>query len=265
MRTTILKAIPAVVTLLALFHAFIGPSYAGEQLRGPELAQVMPGMGGLNRGPANPTERPPSGRQDTTPLPGTSAGQPRVQQQPGNEPRIYQVQREDGNQGPFPRSIIEKAVRDGRIVADDLLWVLGSKEWKRADQFPEFRPLFADGKPGSSQEGSSAGSQSSASRGFMIGTWQIAVASPSGGQNRTTMQYRADGSVTGSWEAQSPNGVQSGNIRGRWRAEDIDTQRFTLTVELDGRSAPSVSTLRRVDQNTVFNETANATARRTGS
>ena len=228
-----------------------------------ELAQ-MPGMGGRGRqsGPAAtpaPTNPPPAERS--------------------NERPIYHVDRADGVQGPFTRSAIERAVREGRVVADDMLWVPGEPAWKRADQFAELQPLFAGAAPSGrpagppSRPSASSGAPPASSgpatpaataQAFMIGTWRLEAQLPDGGRGRSTMQYRPDGIVTGEWERSGPNGSQSGPINGRWQTRDVDAERFELVVMVDGGGQESVNTLRRVDQNTLYNETANATAHRIG-
>ena len=157
--------------------------------------------------------------------------------------------------GPVGGAELAALIAAGTINRDTLVWTAGMPEWRPAGDVDALLPLLATAVPPLPQD--------ELFRQLVIGTWFISQDTAGGFTTTMEIRYTADGRYSGAMTTIFQGLATPVPLSGRWSLVPIDDGRFVLTNTPDV-GLPSTSTVRVIDQNTLFNETENYEVRRRG-
>ncbi len=203
--------------------------------------------------PQNPPVEQGAAPPTPPPLPGPAPTPPPLPQP--NAVTFY-IERNGQPVGPLTLDQVKQEIANGTVKQETLTWKPGEAAWRQAKDVAELKQLLAALPPPVPPE--------QRWRQFLVGTWQQ-TSTPFADVTRViTAQYRADGTVAGmvNQTMQGVPGVTQA-FAGTWTVQAISGEQFTLTVSLTGQ-APATSSLRRVDDNTVSDDTKGLEAHRIG-
>jgi hypothetical protein len=210
----------------------------------------------LTPGPQQPPQVP-----TPPPLPAPQPPQPPLLPPPLPPAPVVAFFMEQGGQAVGPLSIdqIKVEIEARRLTPKTMVWKSGDPAWMTADQQPDLKPLLGNIPPPVPPEAQW--------RQFLVGTWQASITSMNSGQSFTqtvTTQFRPDGTFVGV-VTMSINGTPGSTqpLSGTWTIQAITGDQFTLTENAQGQPPVTVS-LRRVDPNTIANDTDGYQATRIG-
>ncbi|HZP20287.1 MAG TPA: DUF4339 domain-containing protein, partial [Bauldia sp.] len=171
----------------------------------------------------------------------------------------YFIEQNGQAAGPFTIEQLKAEVDARRLTPQTLTWKSGDAAWQTADKQADLKPLFANLPPPIPVENQW--------RQFLVGTWQAVINTMNSGyqfSQTVTTQFRPDGTFVGV-VTMAINGQPGSTqpISGNWKVQGVGGEQFTLTEEIPGQ-APATVSLRRVDQNTVVNDTEGYQAQRIG-
>ena len=156
--------------------------------------------------------------------------------------------------------------RAGGLVAETLVWKDGMPDWDEAGRVPVLAALLPSDTP--------AGDASPPPRRdpgpdrfgeYLIGSWEL-TASIGGVNESTSIDFSPDGRYEGAISSANEHGGADSPVAvavsGQWEASGLGGERFTLMLKPNGDEPPRSATFRIVDEDTLFNESAQASAYR---
>jgi hypothetical protein len=199
------------------------------------------------------TPAPPPG--EPPPLPPANT-QPPPLPPPGPAP-TYFIERNGQAAGPFTLDQVKQEIAERRVTPQTLVWKSGTPNWMPAEEEPLLKPLVAAVPPDVPEDAKW--------QRYIVGTWRVQTTMSGGlATQEVTTQYRADGSYAGMVIMQMtglPPVTQP--FSGKWKVQAVSGETFTLSLTSPNQ-LPQVMSLRRIDENTISNETAGYNAYRIG-
>jgi hypothetical protein len=243
------------------------PPVTGQQAQ-PQPAptpQPAPENDALDAADAGGGQAPPAPQPMPMPQPTPLAGPAPVPPPPPPPPPeatlAFWVAVNGQAAGPYAVAQMRPLVAQNQLTPQTFVLPVGAQEWRPAQSYPELAAVFA-AQPNPAPQGPDF-------KTYILGGWRLGPRQdPATGMLLVFDNYfLPDGTLNAVVTAQSQeSNFQGGGslppvqqaYSGRWTVRGLSQDRFTLETIVNGFT--STNTLRIVDRNTLFNETAGMNA-----